>query len=47
MVEDASIAAKRRFIGDPSFVYERLEMSEGQGGAAEGEVGVSGIDTVP
>lgn len=41
MVEDASIAAKRRFIGDPSFVYERLEMSEGQGGAAEGEATVS------
>ncbi|XP_037305895.1 radial spoke head protein 9 homolog [Pungitius pungitius] len=38
MVEEVSIAAKRRFIGDPSFVYERLETSEGQDGAVESEV---------
>lgn len=47
MIEEVSKAAKGRFMGDPSYVYEHLEIRrQGESDdAIEEEVVVSGINT--
>ncbi|KAM8831596.1 radial spoke head protein 9 homolog [Spinachia spinachia] len=38
MIQEVSVVAKRRFVGDPSYVYEHVEMSGGQDGAVDSPV---------